>query len=43
MGAKGLAANVDALALDGRLVIIGMQGGTKAELNIGSCWPSGAA
>jgi putative PIG3 family NAD(P)H quinone oxidoreductase len=35
MGAKGLAANVDALALDGRLVIIGMQGGTKAELEIG--------
>ena len=35
MGAKGLAANIDALAPDGRLVIIGMQGGTKAELNIG--------
>ena len=35
MGASGLAANVDALAADGRLVIIGMQGGTKAELNIG--------
>jgi putative PIG3 family NAD(P)H quinone oxidoreductase len=35
LGAKGLAANVDALAFDGRLVIIGMQGGTKAELNIG--------
>jgi NADPH:quinone reductase-like Zn-dependent oxidoreductase len=35
MGAKGLAANVDALALDGRLVIIGMQGGAKAELEIG--------
>ena len=34
MGAKGLAANVDALAYDGRLVIIGMQGGTKAELDI---------
>ncbi|MDT7553888.1 MAG: hypothetical protein QOI16_2424 [Pseudonocardiales bacterium] len=34
MGAKGLAANVDALAMDGRLVIIGMQGGTKGELNI---------
>jgi putative PIG3 family NAD(P)H quinone oxidoreductase len=34
MGAKGLAGNVDALAMDGRLIIIGMQGGTKAELNI---------
>jgi putative PIG3 family NAD(P)H quinone oxidoreductase len=34
MGAKGLAANVEALAMDGRLVIIGMQGGVKAELNI---------
>ena len=33
-GARGLAANIDALAPDGRLVIIGMQGGTKAELNI---------
>ncbi|HCA84634.1 MAG TPA: NADPH:quinone oxidoreductase [Streptomyces sp.] len=36
MGAKGLAANLDALAPDGRLVIIGMQGGTKAELDIGA-------
>jgi putative PIG3 family NAD(P)H quinone oxidoreductase len=35
MGAKGLAANVDALALDGRLLIIGLQGGTKAELDLG--------
>ena len=35
MGAKGLAANIDALATDGRLVIIGMQGGMKAELHIG--------
>ncbi len=34
MGAKGLAANVDALAMDGRLIIIGLQGGAKAELNI---------
>lgn len=33
-GARGLAANVDALTPDGRLVIIGLQGGTKAELNI---------
>ncbi len=36
MGAKGLAANIDALAMDGRLVIIGMQGGVKAELNLGA-------
>jgi putative PIG3 family NAD(P)H quinone oxidoreductase len=34
MGAKGLAANLDALANDGRLMIIGMQGGVKAELDI---------
>ncbi len=36
MGAHGLAANLDALAPDGRLVIIGMQGGTKADLDIGA-------
>lgn len=35
MGAKYLDRNVDALAVGGRLVIIGMQGGSKAELNIG--------
>lgn len=35
MGAKYLSRNVDALAADGRLVIIGMQGGAKAELNLG--------
>ncbi|MBN9745804.1 NAD(P)H-quinone oxidoreductase [Amycolatopsis sp. A1MSW2902] len=35
MGAKYLGRNVDALATDGRLVIIGMQGGIKGELNIG--------
>ncbi|CAA0101858.1 Phthiocerol/phenolphthiocerol synthesis polyketide synthase type I PpsC [Mycolicibacterium vanbaalenii] len=34
MGAVYLDRNVDALADDGRLVIIGMQGGAKAELNI---------
>ena len=34
MGAKYLDRNLDALAQDGRLVIIGMQGGVKAELNI---------
>ncbi|MEV0065849.1 NAD(P)H-quinone oxidoreductase [Amycolatopsis sp. NPDC050768] len=36
MGAKYLQRNVDALRTDGRLVIIGMQGGIKGELNIGS-------
>jgi len=36
MGASYLAKNVDALAADGRLVIIGMQGGSKAELNLGT-------
>ncbi|HEX3964765.1 MAG TPA: NAD(P)H-quinone oxidoreductase [Trebonia sp.] len=34
MGASYLARNVDALASDGRLAIIGMQGGLKAELNL---------
>lgn len=34
MGAKYLQRNVDALAVDGRLVVIGMQGGIKAELNL---------
>ena len=35
MGAAYLDRNLDALAPDGRLVIIGMQGGVNAELNIG--------
>jgi NADPH2:quinone reductase len=39
MGAKYLARNLDALALDGRLVIIGLQGGTKAEINLGAMLP----
>ncbi|MCW2792591.1 MAG: Alcohol dehydrogenase, zinc-binding domain protein, partial [Nocardioides sp.] len=34
MGAKYLGLNVDALATEGRLVIIGLQGGSKAELDI---------
>ncbi|HEY6934203.1 MAG TPA: NAD(P)H-quinone oxidoreductase [Marmoricola sp.] len=34
MGAKYLQRNVDALATEGHLVIIGMQGGTKGELDI---------
>ena len=35
MGAKYLDRNLDALAVGGRLAIIGMQGGAKAELDIG--------
>ncbi|WP_019972571.1 NAD(P)H-quinone oxidoreductase [Mycobacterium sp. 141] len=35
MGAAYLDRNVDALAPGGRITIIGMQGGVKAELNIG--------
>ena len=35
MGAKYLGRNVEALATEGRLVIIGMQGGTKGELDVG--------
>jgi len=35
MGAKYLGRNVEALATEGRLVVIGMQGGTKGELDLG--------
>ena len=35
MGAKYLARNVSALAANGRLVVIGLQGGVKAELDLG--------
>ena len=35
VGAKYLQRNVDALATSGRLVVIGLQGGAKAELNLG--------
>jgi putative PIG3 family NAD(P)H quinone oxidoreductase len=34
IGAKYLDRNLDALALDGRLIVIGMQGGVKGELNL---------
>jgi putative PIG3 family NAD(P)H quinone oxidoreductase len=34
IGAKYLARNVSALAVNGRLVIVGLQGGVKAELDI---------
>lgn len=36
VGAKYLAQNVRVLATDGTLVIIGLQGGARAELNIGA-------
>ncbi|MFJ9585219.1 NAD(P)H-quinone oxidoreductase [Streptomyces acidicola] len=36
MGAKYLERNVKALAVNGRLAIIGLQGGAKGELNIGA-------
>jgi NADPH2:quinone reductase len=39
MGAKYLARNLETLAVDGRLVIIGLQGGTKAEINLGAMLP----
>jgi putative PIG3 family NAD(P)H quinone oxidoreductase len=35
MGARYLARNVEVLADDGRLVVIGLQGGVKAELDLG--------
>lgn len=35
IGASYLDRNIDALATEGRLAIIGLQGGVKAELNIG--------
>jgi putative PIG3 family NAD(P)H quinone oxidoreductase len=35
MGAKYLARNVEVLAPSGRLVVIGVQGGAKAELDLG--------
>jgi NADPH:quinone reductase-like Zn-dependent oxidoreductase len=35
IGAKYLARNIDVLASNGRLVVIGLQGGTRAELDLG--------
>ncbi|MEU4092507.1 NAD(P)H-quinone oxidoreductase [Streptomyces sp. NPDC026673] len=35
MGAKYLGRNVDALAVNGRLAVIGLQGGVKGELDLG--------
>jgi NADPH:quinone reductase-like Zn-dependent oxidoreductase len=36
MGAQYLARNISALASNGRIAVIGMQGGTKAELDLGA-------
>jgi NADPH:quinone reductase-like Zn-dependent oxidoreductase len=36
MGAKYLPRNVEALASAGRLVVIGLQGGAKGELDLGA-------
>ena len=35
IGAKYLSRNIDVLAANGRLSVIGMQGGTRAELDLG--------
>ena len=43
MGAAYLGRNVAALAIEGRLVVIGMQGGTKAELDLGALMRKRAA
>ncbi|MGW1772245.1 NAD(P)H-quinone oxidoreductase [Streptomyces sp. NPDC002104] len=43
MGAKYLTRNVDALAVNGRLAIIGLQGGVKAELNLSALLAKRAA
>ncbi|WP_424212858.1 NAD(P)H-quinone oxidoreductase [Streptomyces sp. BI20] len=36
IGAKYLGRNVEALAVNGRMVVIGLQGGVKGELNLGA-------
>jgi putative PIG3 family NAD(P)H quinone oxidoreductase len=43
MGATYLARNVDLLATSGRLVVIGLQGGRKAELDLGALLAKRAA
>ncbi|MCF3964757.1 NAD(P)H-quinone oxidoreductase [Streptomyces fuscigenes] len=43
MGAKYLERNVAALAVNGRLAVIGMQGGVKGELNLGALMAKRAA
>ena len=43
MGAKYLSRNVDVLAPNGRLVVIGLQGGRAAELDLGKLLAKRAA
>ncbi|GGY42432.1 NAD(P)H quinone oxidoreductase [Streptomyces omiyaensis] len=43
MGAKYLDRNIRALAVNGRLVVIGLQGGVKGELNLGALLAKRAA
>ncbi|KPI23222.1 NAD(P)H quinone oxidoreductase, PIG3 family [Actinobacteria bacterium OK074] len=43
MGAKYLGRNVDALAVNGRLAVIGLQGGGKGELDLGKLLTKRAA
>ena len=43
MGAAYLGRNVSALAVEGRLVVIGMQGGTRGELDLGALMRKRAA
>ncbi|MGW2636380.1 NAD(P)H-quinone oxidoreductase [Streptomyces sp. NPDC001348] len=43
MGAKYLDRNVQALAVNGRLAVIGLQGGAKGELNLGALLTKRAA
>ncbi|MFJ5883138.1 NAD(P)H-quinone oxidoreductase [Kitasatospora cineracea] len=43
MGAKYLQRNVDALAVNGRLVVIGLQGGTRAEVDLSAMLAKRAA
>ncbi|MFB7495028.1 NAD(P)H-quinone oxidoreductase [Streptomyces sp. NPDC056161] len=43
MGAKYLERNVQALAVNGRLAVIGLQGGSKGELNLGALLAKRAA
>ncbi|MBC3186623.1 NAD(P)H-quinone oxidoreductase [Corynebacterium sp. zg-331] len=39
MGAKYLDRNMRCLALDGRLILIGLQGGTRAQIDLGAMLP----
>jgi putative PIG3 family NAD(P)H quinone oxidoreductase len=43
IGAKYLARNVEVLATNGRLVVIGLQGGVRAELDLGALLAKRAA